>query len=556
MEINQIRQNTYGMHVQKTDTPKILIVNDDPASLFALASLLARWADDNGCAVLTARSGEEALRQVLQHEFAVILLDVNMPGMDGFETAEAIHSRPRSAAIPIIFITAYLADEMHRLKGYEKGAVDYLFTPVIPQMLQAKVGVFVAMARKTLELQSHAEALRARTLELSALNERLEQEKREREAAVLENKAKDEFLAMLGHELRNPLSAISSAATLIGMDGVSPESAQRARQIIGRQCLHLSHIVDDLLDLGRVMSGKILLERKRFDLSALLATCMETLSATGRTRDYTVRLDSVPAWVDADPTRVEQIIVNLLDNAFKYTAHGGVINITASVDGDAAVLEVRDSGVGISPALLPHVFDVFVQGESSLDRAQGGMGIGLALVHQLVSLHDGSIAAYSEGAGRGSRFVLRLPHARARAEAAAPAGSAPADAPQADCCALIVEDNEDGREMMAMLLDSFGTRVLQAADGAAGLEAARAHLPDIALVDIGLPGMDGYEVARRLRADPATQGMRLVALTGYGLLEDQQRALQAGFDLHLVKPVPPERLREAIASCLRAPAIE
>ena len=544
------------MHVQKTDTPKILIVNDDPASLFALASLLARWADDNGCAVLTARSGEEALRQVLQHEFAVILLDVNMPGMDGFETAEAIHSRPRSAAIPIIFITAYLADEMHRLKGYEKGAVDYLFTPVIPQMLQAKVGVFVAMARKTLELQSHAEALRARTLELSALNERLEQEKREREAAVLENKAKDEFLAMLGHELRNPLSAISSAATLIGMDGVSPESAQRARQIIGRQCLHLSHIVDDLLDLGRVMSGKILLERKRFDLSALLATCMETLSATGRTRDYTVRLDSVPAWVDADPTRVEQIIVNLLDNAFKYTAQGGVINITASVDGDAAVLEVRDSGVGISPALLPHVFDVFVQGESSLDRAQGGMGIGLALVHQLVSLHDGSIAAYSEGAGRGSRFVLRLPHARARAEAAAPAGSAPADAPQADCCALIVEDNEDGREMMAMLLDSFGTRVLQAADGAAGLEAARAHLPDIALVDIGLPGMDGYEVARRLRADPATQGMRLVALTGYGLLEDQQRALQAGFDLHLVKPVPPERLREAIASCLRAPAIE
>jgi signal transduction histidine kinase len=553
---NQVRQNTYGMHVQKTDTPKILIVNDDPASLFALASLLARWAEDNGCAVLTARSGEEALRQVLQHEFAVILLDVNMPGMDGFETAEAIHSRPRSAAIPIIFITAYLADEMHRLKGYEKGAVDYLFTPVIPQMLQAKVGVFVAMARKTLELQSHAEALRARTLELSALNERLEEEKREREAAVLENKAKDEFLAMLGHELRNPLSAISSAATLIGMHGVSPESAQRARQIIERQCLHLSHIVDDLLDLGRVMSGKILLERKRFDLSALLATCMETLSATGRTRGYTVRLDSAPAWVDADPTRVEQIIVNLLDNAFKYTAPGGVIDIAASIDGEEAVLEVRDNGVGIAPELLPLVFDVFVQGENSLDRAQGGMGIGLALVQQLVGLHDGSIAAFSEGAGRGSRFVLRLPHARARAEAALPASAAPAEALQPDCCALIVEDNEDGREMMAMLLDSFGTRVLQAADGAAGLAAARAHLPDIALVDIGLPGMDGYEVARRLRADPATQGMRLVALTGYGLLEDRQRALQAGFDLHLVKPVPPERLREAIAACLKAPAIE
>jgi signal transduction histidine kinase len=533
--------------------PKILIVNDDPASLFALASLLARWAEDNNCTVLTARSGEEALRQVLQHEFAVILLDVNMPGMDGFETAEAIHSRPRSAAIPIIFITAYLADEMHRLKGYEKGAVDYLFTPVIPQMLQAKVGVFVAMARKTLELQNHAEALRNRTHELSALNERLEQEKREREAAVLQNKAKDEFLAMLGHELRNPLSAISSAATLIGLEGVSPDSVGRARQIIDRQCQHLSHIVDDLLDLGRVMSGKILLERKRFDLSALLATCIETMSATGRGRDYTVRLGSAPAWVDADPTRVEQIIINLLDNAFKYTAPGGVIEVSAGVENGEAELEVRDSGIAITAALLPHVFDVFVQGESSLDRAQGGMGIGLALVRQLVSLHDGSIDAYSEGAGQGSRFVLRLPEAGA---GFAPAPGARADAPQADCCALIVEDNEDGREMMAMLLDSFGTRVLQAADGAAGLEAARMHRPDIALVDIDLPGMDGYEVARRLRADPATQGMRLVALTGYGLLEDQQRALLAGFDLHLVKPVPPERLREAIASCMKAPVIE
>ena len=542
------------MHVQKNDTPKILIVNDDPASPFALASQLARWADDPGCTLQTARSGEDALRQVLQHEFAVILLDVNMPGMDGFETAEAIHSRPRSAAIPIIFITAYLADEMHRLKGYEKGAVDYLFTPVIPQMLQAKVGVFVAMARKTLELQSHAEALRNRTRELSALNERLEQEKREREAAVMQNKAKDEFLAMLGHELRNPLSAISSAATLIGLEGVSPESAQRARQIIGRQCEHLSHIVDDLLDLGRVMSGKILLERKRFDLSALLATCMETLSATGRTRNYTVHLDSAPAWVDADPTRVEQIIINLLDNAFKYTAPGGIIGVSVGADDGRAVLEVRDSGVGIAPDLLPHVFDVFVQGESSLDRAQGGMGIGLALVHQLVGLHDGSIAAFSEGTGKGSRFVLRLP--QAAAEAATTARAAGTDAPRADYCALIVEDNEDGREMMGMLLQSFGTRVLQAADGAAGLAAARAHLPDIALVDIGLPGMDGYEVARRLRADPATQGMKLVALTGYGLHEDQQRALKAGFDLHLVKPVPPDRLREAIVSCMKAPVIE
>jgi signal transduction histidine kinase len=539
--------------VQKTDKPKILIVNDDPASLFALASLLSRWAEENGCEVLTARSGEEALRQVLQHEFAVILLDVNMPGMDGFETAEAIHSRPRSAAIPIIFITAYLADEMHRLKGYEKGAVDYLFTPVIPQMLQAKVGVFVAMAKKTLELQSHAEELRKRTFELSAVNKRLELEKREREAAVMQNKAKDEFLAMLGHELRNPLSAISSASTLLALDGISAERAQRARSIIGRQCEHLSHIVDDLLDLGRVMSGKILLDRKCFELSTLLATCLETLTASGRTRDYTIDVQSEPAWVDADPTRVEQIITNLLDNALKYTAPGGVIEIVARIEGHEAMLEVSDTGVGISPELLPHVFDVFVQGESSLDRAQGGMGIGLALVHQLVSLHDGSISAHSDGAGRGSRFVLRLPRVEAPGIHVSMTGHKPL---QAECSALIVEDNADGREMMAVLLTSFGVRVLQAAEGTEGVRVARAEQPDVALIDIGLPGIDGYEVARQLRADPATCGIRLVALTGYGLHEDQQRALQAGFDMHLVKPVPPERLMEAIVFHLKAPVIE
>jgi signal transduction histidine kinase/ActR/RegA family two-component response regulator len=420
-------------------------------------------------------------------------------------------------------------------------------------MLQAKVGVFVAMARKTLELQNHTEELRKRTFELSAVNKRLELEKREREAAVMQNKAKDEFLAMLGHELRNPLSAISSASTLLGLEGISAERAQRARSIIVRQCEHLSHIVDDLLDLGRVMSGKILLDRKHFELSALLATCLETLTASGRTRDYTIDVQSEPAWVDADPTRVEQIITNLLDNALKYTAPGGAIEIVARVENHEAVLEVSDTGVGISPELLPHVFDVFVQGESSLDRAQGGMGIGLALVHQLVSLHDGSISAHSEGAGRGSRFVLRLP----RVEVPGIHLSVPGHTPlQAECSALIVEDNADGREMMAVLLASYGVRVLQAADGTEGVRVAHAEQPDVALIDIGLPGIDGYEVARRLRADPATCGIRHVALTGYGLHEDQQRALQAGFDMHLVKPVPPDRLMEAIVSRLKAPVSE
>ncbi|HEU4372119.1 MAG TPA: response regulator, partial [Telluria sp.] len=252
----------------KTEKPKILVVNDDAASLLALTSLLDLWADETNYEVMAARSGQEALRQVLLHDFAVILLDVNMPGMDGFETAEAIHQRVRSADIPIIFVTAFLADEIDRLKAYQRGAADFLFTPVIPQILHAKVSVFVALATKNEELKRQTQKLSQRTTELTATNKRLTREMEERQAAERSNHAKDEFLAMLGHELRNPLSAISSAASLIGLAGAGPDTVGRAKVIIQRQSQHLSRIVDDLLDLSRAMSGKILLSRQPLEVSA------------------------------------------------------------------------------------------------------------------------------------------------------------------------------------------------------------------------------------------------------------------------------------------------
>ncbi|MBC7513437.1 MAG: response regulator [Herminiimonas sp.] len=530
------------------EDPKILVVNDDPGSLLALTSLLSQWVSDSPYEIVTARSGEEALRQVLLDDFAVILLDVNMPGMDGFETAEAIHARPRSSAIPIIFITAYHADELNRLKGYQKGAADYLFTPIIPQVLRAKVTVFVALARKNLELRQQALKLNQRTDELIATNARLSVEIKERRQAVRENKAKDDFLAMLGHELRNPLNAINSAIAVIGFAGVNAESANRARTIIARQSRHLSRIVDDLLDLSRVMSGKIMLSRQSLELSGLVASCVETLKTTGRTAGYLLEIDSEVAWVDADPTRIEQVISNLLDNAFKYTPQGGEIHIHARSGGSSVVLEIRDSGVGIAADLLPHVFDVFVQGESSLDRAQGGLGIGLALVRQLIELHGGSIEAHSDGLGLGSAFIVRLPSA-APAQIRQPVAYDPMPALQYRI--LLIEDNEDGRDMMRTMLTEYGHVVLEAADGLEGLRIAAQGKPDIALVDIGLPTIDGYEVARRLRADPATAEVRLIALTGYGLAEDQRLAIEAGFDLHLVKPVNFEHLLAAIGRCQR-----
>jgi signal transduction histidine kinase len=537
--------------VSNTDKPKILVVNDDAASLLALTSLLEQWADDSNYEVLSARSGQDALREVLRHDFAVILLDVNMPGMDGFETAEAIHQRPRSADIPIIFVTAFLADEIDRLKAYQRGAADFLFTPVIPQVLRAKVQVFVALAMKNDQLKRQAEKLSQRTTELIATNKRLVREMEERRAAERTSSAKDEFLAMLGHELRNPLSAISSASSLLGMPGVGPDSVGRARVIIQRQSQHLSRIVDDLLDLSRAMSGKILLSRKRLDIATLVSSCLDTFRATGRTKEYVIDAQLTPGWVDGDATRLEQIATNLIDNALKYTPAGGRIEITVAAIGTEVVLRVSDSGVGIAPDLLPHVFDVFVQGAISIDRSQGGLGIGLSLVRRLVELHGGTVSASSPGNSGGSTFEIRLPRTEAAVAADAPAQAAPVDAGKPTV--LLIEDNDDGREMMATMLGTFGYPVLQAGDGLEGVRMACAHVPDVALVDIGLPGIDGYEVARRLRQEAATSGVRLIALTGYGLAEDQRRVLEAGFDTHLVKPVELNTLLDQLASVTARP---
>ena len=531
--------------VAHTDKPKILVVNDDAASLLALTSLLDQWADESNYAVHSARSGQEALRQVLLHDFAVILLDVNMPGMDGFETAEAIHQRARSADIPIIFVTAFLADEIDRLKAYQRGAADFMFTPVIPQVLHAKVSVFVALAMKNEQLKRQAEKLSQRTTELTATNRRLMREMEERRDAERKSHAKDEFLAMLGHELRNPLSAISSASSLIGLAGANSDTVGRAKQIIQRQSQHLSRIVDDLLDLSRAMSGKILLARKPIDLANLVSGCLETFRATGRTAGYRFSVDLAPGWVDGDPTRLEQITSNLLDNAIKYTPAGGNIDINLEQTNEEVVLTVRDSGVGITAELLPHVFDVFVQGAISIDRSQGGLGIGLSLVRRLVELHGGSVSAQSEGCGSGSTFMIRLPRTEPAVTPQAPQHSLGDNTGKPSV--LLIEDNEDGREMMATMLAAHGFPVAQAADGLQGVAAAASGLPAAALVDIGLPGIDGYEVARRLRRDPATAGIRLIALTGYGLAEDQRRVLEAGFDQHLVKPVSMEQLLEALA---------
>jgi len=366
-----------------------------------------------------------------------------------------------------------------------------------------------------------------------ALNDALQGEQRARREAEQASAAKDEFLAMLGHELRNPLNAVAGAVAVLQQPHPTAEQSQRAREIIGRQVVGLRELVDDLLDMARVTSGKIALERRTTDLAPIARRTVMVMSGAGRLAGHTVDVDCEEAWVCGDETRLEQIVSNLLDNAAKYTPPGGRIAVRVRAENGQAVLEVEDSGVGISPELLPRIFDLFTQGERTLDRSQGGLGLGLALVRRLAELHGGTVSAYSGGPGSGATFQVRLDLQPA------PAASAVAESPEAiekKLRILIVDDNPDGRESLAMMLGMQGHEVHEAVDGPSAVQRALELVPDAAIVDIGLPGFDGYEVARRVRAAAKGAAIRLVALTGYGQEEDRRAALAAGFDSYLVKP--------------------
>ena len=354
-----------------------------------------------------------------------------------------------------------------------------------------------------------------------------------RRNAETENAAKDQFLAMLGHEIRNPLSAIHTAATLIGMETRDNPRLSHAREILERQSHNLSKIVDDLLDVTRVSMGKVNLRPAPVDLAELVRACVDGIRLTGRALDRDIVLNCEEAWVSADRTRLEQVINNLLINAIKYTPARGSIHIGVGKENAQAIVTVEDTGIGVAPDLLPRIFDLFVQAPATLDRAQGGLGIGLTLVRQIVALHGGTVEARSPGIGLGSTFIVRLPFA-SRPEPAPQTGKG--SIVEATSKVLLIEDNADSRTVIAMMLAAHGHHVLEAENGDEGIGLAALERPDVAIIDIGLPGMTGYEIARKLKADTKTRGIRLIALTGYGQDSDRASAIEAGFDRHLVKP--------------------
>jgi signal transduction histidine kinase len=678
----------------------ILIVDDLQEKLLVFKTILEEL-DQN---LILVRSGADALREVLAREFAVILLDVNMPDIDGLETARLIRQYKKSAHTPIIFITAY-ADEMQTSQGYSLGAVDYILSPVIPDVLRQKVRVFVdlyqmqqrtkAMAgeqvarataeaariaaeettrrsnflarashelgasldpeqgmRRLLELvvpqMADAAALvvdadgeapllftrresrgRLQTSAAASYSEVPEglrhalqrvvreglplegetvcyplrvgdrtlgalalgvgtaspellprdlvtlQELVSRAAIALDNarlysslqreivrsrqaeeelqdanRRKDEFLAMLSHELRNPLAPIRNAVEVIRRLAPPDPKLTMARDVVDRQVSLLARLVEELLDVSRISQGKIALKKEPVDLARIIAHSVETarplIDARGQT--LTVSVPAAPVWLSADFARVSQVVANLLNNASKYTGEGGRIELAASADEGEATIVVRDNGAGIEPQLLPKVFDLFVQGERALDRGQGGLGIGLTLVKRLVELHQGTVDVASEGPGRGATFTVTLPCiAAVEPQQRALNTKPPARSHEVyGRRVLVVDDNIDAAESTAAFLRLEGHEVKAVHDGLQALASLKVFDPHVVVLDIGLPGLDGYAVARQLRERGDTSHVLLIALTGYGQKEDRQRAADAGFDYHFVKPADPREIQVAI----------
>jgi PAS domain S-box-containing protein len=636
------------MSDEDTELPvRILLVDDHEANLDALEVIL----DPLRQRLVKARSGEQALRTLIGEDFAVILLDIQMQGLDGFATAKLIRQRERSQHTPIIFLTAYDNDPNFPVAGaYALGAVDYLVKPLVPGILLSKVTAFVELFRlrkraevalrdsewlKRSILESALDCIitidhRGRILEFnpaaertfgyrrseaigqelaeliippqlrdrhrqslahhqaggegSVIGRRVEMpamradgsefpaelaitripadppiftaylrditERKRAEAALKENdERKDEFLAMLAHELRNPIASISNAVTLLRM-AQAEEHRAWSREVIERQVGHLARLIDDLLDVSRITRAKVILRKDYLDAANVLDAAAEGVRPLIEERKHTLTLDYRPGlMVEADPTRLEQIVINLLTNAAKYTEGNGEIRLSAGRQAGQVVIRIEDTGVGIPPEILPKMFDLFAQSDRSLARSEGGLGIGLTLVKRLTEMHGGTVSAESQGLGKGSTFTVSLP-AAAEHQIASGTDRAPAAGGGSHAARiLIVDDNRDTARTMGHILRLLGHDVKLAHSGPDAIVAAREHRPRFVLLDIGLPGMDGFEVARRLRREECGHDVVMIAVTGYGQEEDRRRSRAAGFDHHLVKPID----HNALITLLTAP---
>jgi signal transduction histidine kinase len=524
----------------RIDRVNILLVDDQPSKLLTYETILG----DLGDTLITANSAAEALQHLLRTDIAVVLVDVCMPELDGYELAAMIRQHPRFQRTSIIFVSAVMLTDFDRLRGYEMGAVDYVPVPVVPEILRAKVAVFADLFRKTRALER--------------LNAELESRVAERTAALAAttsalqdaDRRKDEFLAMLAHELRNPLAPIRTAVQLLRLKELAEPQRASARDIIERQVEHLVSLIDDLLDVSRITRGVIALQRQPVLVAAIVARAVETARPAIDARQHilSIEMPDELVTVDGDKTRLVQVLANILHNAAKFTEPGGHIHLRCGREGSAAVIAVRDSGAGIAAEALPTIFDLFTQSASGPAQTHGGLGIGLALVRRLTEMHGGTVTAHSDGVGRGTTITVSLPalitHEPAwvaeRVETPVPTA-----APQR---ILVADDNHDAATALSLQLRLAGHDVRTVYDGLEALSVGDAFRPDIVLLDLGMPKLNGYEAAHHIRARPWGEAIRLIALTGWGQPQDRARSAAAGFDVHLVKPVAEADLFQALTA--------
>ena len=519
---NDPERAALALSTQHTIDPQLdarLVLADDNADMreYLRRLLSTQWT------VEAVENGRQALAAIRRQAPDLVVSDVMMPDVDGLELTRQLRSDPTTEHVPIILLSARSGEDA-TAEGLASGANDYIVKPFSARELVARVRVQLEIARSR-------------------------ERDKQRQVAESTNHAKDQFLAILGHELRNPLAPIQTALDLMTLRG--EPGALRERAVIKRQVTHMIRLVDDLLDVSRFSRGQIELRREPFEIAVAVTRAIAAAGPLLERRRHIIQLD-VPyegLQIDADLTRISQVLGNLIANATKYTPADGSIAITAVRDGNDVVVRVRDSGIGISASMLPHVFDRFVQEPQDKARSEGGLGLGLAIVKNLVELHGGKVAASSSGRGKGAEFTVWLP---AVAPSPAVTGQAATAAPSVvdtagGSCILLVDDNQDAAEALRDALVSLGHTVIVANDGPSALLAVRDAKPSIGLLDIGLPVMDGYELARLLLDDPRLSGIRLIAITGYGLAEDRSRSRAAGFEAHLVKPVSLKTLTEAIA---------
>lgn len=552
----------------------ILIVDDEPANLALLEAVL----EDPGYRIVRALSAEQALRALMDDEFAVLVLDIQLPDMNGIELAQLIKERQQTAHLPIIFLTAHSYEDQHRLKVYGTGAVDYLSKPVNATILRSKVAVFAELHRKTREIQRANTALLAEVEErrraeesLRELNETLERrvserteelqlrreqllaaEQAARSALERAAHAKEQFIAAVSHELRTPLAAIVGWANVLAQPGVEPATVQRGIQAIARNAQAQSVLVSDLLEMSRLITGKLRIDMQPVDLNDIAAGAADTARPTAESRQLVIELQMSPqpAAVTGDPGRLMQIAMNLVTNAMKFTPAGGRVTIATTVVEDAVELRVSDTGQGIDAAFIPQLFDRFSQADDIAARTHGGLGLGLSIVKNLTEQHGGEVSACSAGLGRGAVFVVRLPRAgQATCGAAAELADQAGDRSVAGLKVLLVDDHADVLEAHARLLSEQGAVVTTAQSALAALALLAAHRFDILLSDLGMPGLDGYGLIRQVRGELGldAQALPAIAVTAFVRSEDRDAALEAGYQSCLQKPVSPVQFVRAVA---------